>query len=172
MLVCSLLLLHTHTLNMNPLQEQSAQTGIHPSTTNDLDQSSGMNSQSRNGGVWIKKPEAMAAGATTGVDDLRQQQKQRDTSSAVSSTPSEYGSDDTSHRSPHANQSSSERPVADRDAFIQADQNQWQNKMSPAERAKQLAAEMDQNIDRRRTSTGSIGDKILKIGGKKEYKLD
>ncbi|OAD01408.1 hypothetical protein MUCCIDRAFT_165291 [Mucor lusitanicus CBS 277.49] len=153
---------------MNPLQEQSAQTGIHPSTTNDLDQSSGMNAQSRDGGVWMKKPEAMAA--TTGLGDLNQQQ--RDANSAISSTPSEYGSDDTSHRSPHANQSSSERPVADRDAFIQADQNQWQNKMSPAERAKQLAAEMDQKIDRRRTSTGSIGDKILKIGGKKEYKLD
>ncbi|KAK4517718.1 uncharacterized protein ATC70_001060 [Mucor velutinosus] len=159
---------------MNPLQEHSAQTGIHPNTTNDLDQSSGMNAQSRNGGVWMKKPEAMAAGTTAttttaGLDDLHQQ---RDTSSAVSSTPSEYGSDDTSHRSPHANQSSSERPVADRDAFIQADQSQWQNKMSPAERAKQLAAEMNQNIDRRRTSTGSVGDKILKIGGKKEYKLD
>ncbi|KAL9543727.1 hypothetical protein MBANPS3_007975 [Mucor bainieri] len=160
---------------MNPLQEQSAQTGIHPSTTNDLDQSSGgVHPQSR---VWMKKPEAAGthAGATAtatagGLDDLHQQQ--RDTSSAVSSTPSEYGSDDTSHRSPHANQSSSERPVADRDAFIQADQNQWQSKMSPAERAKQLAAEMDQNIDCRRTSTGSIGDKILKIGGKKEYKLD
>ncbi|CAO0789628.1 unnamed protein product [Mucor circinelloides] len=151
---------------MNPLQEQSAQTGTHPTTANDLDQSSGMNTQSHQGGVWIKKPQAMG----TGLDN--QQQQQRDTISAVSSTPSEYGSDDTSHRSPHANQSSSERPVADRDAFIQADQNQWQNKMSPAERAKQLAAEMDQNIDRRRTSTGSIGDKILKIGGKKEYKLD
>ncbi|KAL7320385.1 hypothetical protein PS15m_000281 [Mucor circinelloides] len=155
---------------MNPLQEQSAQTGTHPTTANDLDQSSGMNTQSHQGGVWMKKPQTMA----TGLDNQQQQQQQqqRDTSSAVSSTPSEYGSDDTSHRSPHANQNSSERPVADRDAFIQADQNQWQNKMSPAERAKQLAAEMDQTIDRRRTSTGSIGDKILKIGGKKEYKLD
>lgn len=150
---------------MNPQQYQDApaQTGIHPSTANDLNQSNTMNQQPHNGGVWMKKPQEMS-GATG---------EQKDSISAVSSTPSEYGSENTSHRSPHANQSS-ERPVADRDAFIQSNEvnQQWQTKMSPAERAKQLAAEMDQNIDRRRSSGGSIGEKILKIGGKKEYKLD
>ncbi|KAI8641656.1 hypothetical protein BD408DRAFT_417705 [Parasitella parasitica] len=140
-----------------------AQSGTHPTTASELDQQSAINQQPRNGGVWMKKPQA-SSGAV---------KEQKDRSSAISSTPSEYGSDDTSNRSPHAGQSN-ERPVADKDAFIQSDlgQQHWQSRISPAERAKELAAEMNQNVDRRRSSTSSIGDKILKLGGKKEYKLN
>ncbi|CEP08199.1 hypothetical protein [Parasitella parasitica] len=149
---------------MDPQKLQaSARSGTHPSTANDLDQQSAINQQPRNGGVWMKKPQASAGSYV----------QEKDNSSAISSTPSEYGSDDTSHRSPHVSQSS-ERPVADRDAFIQPDQVQqhWQTRMTPAERAKELAAEMNQNVDRRRSSSSSFGDKILKLGGKKEYKLN
>jgi hypothetical protein len=92
--------------------------------------------------------------------------------SAVSSTPSEYGSSDGSHRSPHA-AGSLGRPVADKNAFIQYDtRRHWQNTMTPAERAKRLAEEMDRNLDERRRSSADDAGKSLKIGGVKDIKLD
>lgn len=81
-----------------------------------------------------------------------------------SSTTSEYGSSSSSQQvsSPH----SSQRPVADRDAFIQDKDTQqyYQHNLNPLERAKELAAEMKSTREERRKS---FGEKFLKIGGGK-----
>ncbi|KAI9483132.1 MAG: hypothetical protein EXX96DRAFT_556989, partial [Benjaminiella poitrasii] len=110
-----------------------------------------------------------------GVNPLTNQVEKIDDNrtSTMSSTRSEYGSsDESSRRSPHASQSS-QRPVADKDAFIQPDsQRQWQSSISPAQRAKELASEMKQNIEERRRSSVNSGDeKILRIGGNKEFRI-
>ncbi|KAI8080295.1 uncharacterized protein B0P05DRAFT_540746 [Gilbertella persicaria] len=104
---------------------------------------------------------------TTAYDISPMKSNDQFTSETMSSTRSEYGSDNSSRHS-QAN-----RPVADKEAFIQPNQSKqhWQSNMSPAERAKKLADEMDKSLEQRRASAGE-GDKMLKIGGKKEYKLD
>ncbi|KAI7870497.1 uncharacterized protein EV154DRAFT_392216, partial [Mucor mucedo] len=87
---------------------------------------------------------------------------------AVSSTPSEYGSS-SDNMSPRT-ASSQDMPVADKNAFIEsnATKKHWQHSMSPAARAKELGAEMQQVLQTRK----SPERKSLKIGEKKEYKLD
>lgn len=107
--------------------------------------------------LWMKKPENTS----------------NSNQSAVSSSTSEYGSSssDGSHQYPHYGKLG--RPVADKNAFIQSDSSSrhWQNTMTPAERAKQLAEEMDQALNERRRSS-SDASKSLKIGGAKDIKLD
>ncbi|KAI9261946.1 hypothetical protein EDC94DRAFT_500051, partial [Helicostylum pulchrum] len=91
---------------------------------------------------------------------------------AISSTPSEYGSSDD-NTSPRTSNAKRAPLTADKNAFIQSNDTKkhWQNNMSPADRSKELAKEMDSIIkDRRRSSDDQ--DKSLKIGEKKEFKLD
>lgn len=96
-------------------------------------------------------------------DNSRMKKPQRATEEreTISSTRSEYGSSDD-HSSTHT-----QRPVADKDAFIQPGETQqhWQHKMTPADRAKELEAEMKETYK-------SSEEKKLKIGGQKEFKLD
>lgn len=92
----------------------------------------------------------------------------KDGTSAVSSTPSEYGSSED-NMSPRT-ASSQDMPVADKNAFIETNttKKHWQHSMSPAARAKELGAEMHHVLQSRK----SPKRKSLKIGEKKEYKLD
>lgn len=137
-------------------------SGEHPSTVNDIQQN--IPSHHHTSGQYNANLSGINPNTAHDIG-------QEDTLSNISSTPSEYGSDDTSHRSPHLGhqQQQQQRPVADRDAFIQEkDTNQYlQNSMNPAERAKELAKEMKNGAVR----TASGDEKLLRVGGKKEFNL-
>ncbi|KAI8331608.1 hypothetical protein EDC96DRAFT_32421 [Choanephora cucurbitarum] len=122
--------------------EQPAQTGNHPTTTDSLYEQSSLN--------HMEQP-AQTGNHPTTLNDVTQQ-------SATQGT---------------AHQQRTERPVADKDAFIQPHETKQhlQSNISPAERAKQLASEMDKTFEERRKSADE-GDKLLKIGDKKEIKLE
>jgi hypothetical protein len=130
------------------MSQQPDNTGIHPTTIEDVNHQQ-VSHNKYGGAVWMKKPETVT--------------NDKETMSAISSTRSEYGSSD-GNSSTH-----SQRPVADKDAFIQSGDTRqhWQYNMTPAERAKQLAAEMNETHRR-----SSAEEKKLKIGGQKELKLN
>jgi hypothetical protein len=127
------------------MNEQPANTGAHPTTIEDVNhQQASYNN--RDDTIQMKKPGTFTNDKET-----------------ISSTRSEYGSSD-GNSSMH-----SERPVADKDAFIQPEETKqhWQHNMTPAQRAKQLEAEMKKSH-----TGGSSEEKKLKIGEQKEFKLD
>lgn len=149
-------------MNTQHAQQQNL-SGAHPATVDDLNRSGSLTQTSNpvegthnnNANLMMKSP-----GNNTGI-------------SAVSSTRSEYGSDDNSSR---RSSGSSPRPVADKNAFIKNGEvdKHWQNNMTPAERAKQLGEEMDRTLKERRKSNSSSDsqhNKTVKIGGKKELNL-
>ncbi|OBZ82279.1 hypothetical protein A0J61_09670 [Choanephora cucurbitarum] len=124
--------------------EQPARTGNHPTTTDSLYEQSSLS--------HMEQP-AQTGNHPTTLNDVTQQ----------SATQG-------SHTAHHQR---TERPVADKDAFIQPNETKQhlQSNISPAERAKQLASEMDKTFEERRKSADE-GDKLLKIGDKKEFKLE
>lgn len=144
-------------MNSHQAQQQNL-SGAHPATVDDVNRTGSLTQTSHpvegasnnNANVMMKNP-----GNNTGA-------------SAVSSTPSEYGSDDSNSR---RSSGSSPRPVADKNAFIKSNEvdKHWQNNMTPAERAKQLGEEMDQTLKERRKSSSSSNsqEKTMKIAGKK-----
>ncbi|KAI8356653.1 hypothetical protein BD560DRAFT_406509 [Blakeslea trispora] len=140
--------------------EQPARTGNHPTTTDSLYEQNSMS--------HLEQP-AQTGNHPTTLNDVTQQ--------SSTHQPGVYMKkpEDAMHSSTQAEHGNTEkqRPVADQDAFIQPHQTKQhlQSNISPAERAKQLASEMDKTFEERRKSADE-GDKLLKIGGKKEYKLE
>ncbi|KAI8970336.1 hypothetical protein BDF20DRAFT_916153 [Mycotypha africana] len=127
--------------------QQEAVTGSHPTTVDDIDHQNNVTHNHNGQGTGFLDP-----------GNIR---------SPESSTRSDYGSSSDDRSSV----SQSQRPVADRDAFITPDhtKDHWQFNMTPAERAKHLAAEMKSSEGERRRSSV---EKLLRIGGKKDIKLE
>lgn len=156
--------------NMNAFETQ-ATTGEHPTTVDDISTQQNIPTSQHHtttAATSIPMGSNVSGIHPTDTHDISRGLDRRDDNiSNVSSTRSEYGSDDTSHRSPHVGKQ--QRPVADRDAFIQPEDTQQyvQNNMNPAERAKELADEMKHNAKR----SASNDEKILRIGGQKEFNL-
>ncbi|KAG2231418.1 hypothetical protein INT48_003656 [Thamnidium elegans] len=149
--------------NNNQRMAADSKTGIHPTTVEDTNRSTNLTQTSN--------PVPGHHNNNTSIS-AKNHLNNKDGLSAISSTPSEYGSSDD-NTSPRTSNTKRAPLTADKNAFIQSNDTKkhWQNNMSPADRSKELAKEMDSIIkDRRRSSDDH--DKSLKIGEKKEFKLD
>ncbi|KAI9365326.1 hypothetical protein BD770DRAFT_378289 [Pilaira anomala] len=155
----------TDTTNMNNQHNMGeVKTGDHPTTVEDIHRSSGNNL------TQTSNPTQGLRNNNTNLTHKNNLEDSKGSVSAISSTPSEYGSsDDNNSRTSHNNRA----PLtADKNAFVEPKDTKkhWQTKMSPSERAKELVKEMDDKIKHRGTTDEK--EKSLKIGESKEIKLD